>query len=111
MEQMGGGNLGRANGAHVPSASVGYMAGGFAYCQRDTYQAFLKTAGLPEGSGSRRSEGVQFPPSPNLNDGAELEAKIATYHKFLEANERMAAEYLERQPERVRRAILEHGLD
>jgi hypothetical protein len=42
---------------------------------------------------------------------AGLTAKIATYHKFLEANERMAAEYLERQPERVRRAILEHGLD
>jgi hypothetical protein len=40
---------------------------------------------------------------------ADLTAKIATYHKFLESNERMAAEYLERQPERVRRAILNGG--
>jgi hypothetical protein len=39
----------------------------------------------------------------------ELTAKIATYHKFLQSNERMAAEYLERQPERVRRAILGSG--
>jgi hypothetical protein len=36
-----------------------------------------------------------------------LDAKIATYHKFLKTNMRMAAEYLERQPERVRRAILD----
>jgi hypothetical protein len=40
---------------------------------------------------------------------ADLAAKTATYHKFLESNERMAAEYLERQPERVRRAILGSG--
>ena len=39
----------------------------------------------------------------------ELARKIETYRTWLKANPKLAQEYLERQPERVRRAILERS--
>lgn len=45
------------------------------------------------------------------NSHGDLRTKLAAYRKFLAANPRLAQEYLDRQPERVRKAILEGESD